>query len=94
MRSRYTAYALDREAYLLATWHATTRPAALDLQREPRLRWIGLSIRRHEVRDAEHAEVEFVARYRLGGRAQLLHETSRFVREGGSWFYVDGHIHD
>ena len=94
MRSRYTAYVLGQEAYLLATWHATTRPAAVDLREEPRPRWIGLDIRRHEQRDGAHAEVEFVARYRLGGRAHGLHETSRFLREGGSWFYVDGDLHE
>jgi hypothetical protein len=30
MRSRYSAYVLGLEAYLLATWHASTRPAALE----------------------------------------------------------------
>jgi SEC-C motif domain protein len=34
--------------------------------------------------------VEFVARYKIGGRAHRLHEVSRFVREHGCWFYVDG----
>jgi SEC-C motif-containing protein len=33
-----------------------------------------------------------VARSKLGGRAQRLHETSRFVREDGRWFYVDGEM--
>ncbi|MBS0554808.1 MAG: hypothetical protein JSS47_20145, partial [Proteobacteria bacterium] len=37
---------------------------------------------------------EFVARFRVGGRAQRLHETSRFVREDGRWYYVDGDIQD
>ena len=40
--------------------------------------------------DADHAEVEFVARYRIAGRAVRLHERSRFVREEGRWYYVDG----
>ena len=47
-------------------------------------------MRQHSVQDADHATVEFVARSKLGGRAQRLHETSRFVREDGRWFYVDG----
>lgn len=92
MRSRYVAYALGREPYLLATWHASTRPATLALESEPQPRWIGLAIRRHEVQDGDHAIVEFVARYRIGGRAYRLHETSRFVRDDGRWFYVDGDI--
>ena len=42
----------------------------------------------------QHAIVEFVARYRVGNRAQRLHETSRFVREGGRWYYLDGEFPD
>jgi SEC-C motif-containing protein len=90
MRSRYSAYALGKTAYLLATWHASTRPPALALDEEPRSRWIGLAIRRHEQADADHAVVEFVARHRIGGRAHRLHEISRFVREDGRWYYLDG----
>ena len=47
-------------------------------------------MRRHRVLDADHAEVEFVARYRVAGKAVRLHEHSRFLREGGRWYYVDG----
>lgn len=88
MRSRYTAYTLDREDYLLASWHPRSRPAAL--ASESRTQWLGLEVKRHELTDAEHAMVEFVARYKVNGRAHRLHETSRFVREAGQWFYVDG----
>jgi SEC-C motif-containing protein len=92
MRSRYVAYALGREDYLLATWHASTRPAALGLDAQPAMRWIGLDIKRHEALGDARAVVEFVARHRVGGRARRLHETSRFVFETGRWFYVDGDI--
>ena len=92
MRSRYSAYVLRLEPYLLATWHASTRPAALDLDTEAAPRWLGLDIKRHETSGAEAADarVEFVARYRIDGRAHRLHEVSRFVREAGRWYYVDG----
>ena len=90
MRSRYTAFVCERADYLQGTWHASTRPAALDF--ETGAKWLGLDVRRHSPTDADHAVVEFVARYRVGGRAVRLHETSRFVREGGRWFYVDGDI--
>lgn len=92
MRSRYTAYTLLREDYLRSTWHPSTRPAALNLADEVASKWLGLEVKRHEQQDAEHAVVEFVARYKLNGRAQRLHETSRFVRENGRWFYVDGDV--
>lgn len=90
MRSRYSAYVLQRGDYLRDTWHPRTRPAAIDF--EPGLRWLGLEVRHHAPQDADHATVEFVARSKLGGRAHRLHETSRFVREDGRWFYVDGDI--
>jgi SEC-C motif domain protein len=92
MRSRYTAYTLLREDYLLATWHPSMRPAQLGLAQEAPTRWIALEVKRREQTDAEHASVEFVARYKVNGRAFRLHEVSRFVREDGKWFYVDGEI--
>lgn len=91
MRSRYTAFVLDRRDYLLASWHASTRPAALEPP-EPGLKWLGLAVKRSALQDADHGTVEFVARSKLGGRAHRLHEVSRFVRENGQWFYVDGEL--
>ncbi|HEY3050030.1 MAG TPA: YchJ family metal-binding protein [Polaromonas sp.] len=88
MRSRYSAFVLSRRDYLLATWHASTRPSNLAL--DPAAKWLGLELRSHRLIDADHAEVEFVARLREGGRAVRLHERSRFVRESGRWYYVDG----
>jgi SEC-C motif-containing protein len=90
MRSRYSAYVLGLEPYLLATWHASTRPTALDLDKETSPRWLGLDIKRHQATGPDSAVVEFVARYKTGGRAHRLHEVSRFVREDGRWYYVDG----
>jgi SEC-C motif domain protein len=91
MRSRYSAFVLDLRDYLLATWHASTRPAELE-PNPPGLKWLGLEVKKSAQQDAGHATVEFVARSKLGGRAHRLHETSRFVREDGRWFYVDGDI--
>ena len=88
MRSRYSAFVRGDVAHLVATWHASTRPAKLDL--DPDVKWLGLDVRAHRTVDADHAEVEFVARSRRAGRGQRLHERSRFVREGGRWYYVDG----
>lgn len=91
MRSRYSAYVLGLGDYLRSTWHASTRPAE-PIDFDPALRWLGLEVRRHVQADADHAVVEFVARSKHGGRAVRLHETSRFVREAGRWFYVDGDV--
>lgn len=91
MRSRYSAFVLGRVEYLEASWHTRTRPAGLTL--EPGQKWLGLEVKRLREVDADHAEVEFVARSRVGGRGVRLHETSRFLREGGRWYYVDGDMH-
>lgn len=91
MCSRYSAYVRGLADYLLATWHASTRPAALALDAEPRPKWLGLEVKRHEAA-GDAAVVEFVARYRVAGRGQRMHETSRFVRADGRWFYVDGEV--
>lgn len=94
MRSRYSAYVLGNTPYLRATWDPSTCPADLDasLAAEPgQTRWLGLAIKRYALLDEQHAEVEFVARYKIGGRASRLHETSRFTRGAdGAWRYVDG----
>ncbi|MDZ7893441.1 MAG: YchJ family metal-binding protein [Rhodoferax sp.] len=89
MRSRYCAFVLEREAYLLKTWHASHRPERIEF--DPGVKWLGLDVRSHTVQDTTHAEVEFVARQKpASGPAVRLHERSRFVLEAGTWLYVDG----
>ena len=92
MRSRYTAYTLLRENYLRLTWHSSTRPIALGLADDAATKWLGLEVKRHEQQQPDRALVEFVARYKVNGRAHRLHEVSRFVRENGRWFYVEGDV--
>ena len=99
MRSRYVAYILHRDDYLLSTWDVGTRPAALNTREAPVPKWIGLSVKQTSTNHATQGDqglVEFIARFKLpgGGPAQRLHETSRFVRKDGRWFYVDGDIHE
>lgn len=90
MRSRYSAFVLRNEQYLLKTWHASTRPKRIVF--DPGQTWIGLRILTTETLGPT-AAVEFVARYRLGGGpAQRLHERSRFVLEAGRWMYIDGEV--
>ena len=89
MRSRYSAYVQRDGGYLLATWHPTKRPLTIDF--EPGLKWLGLEVCKHQMVDALHAEVEFIARSKLGGQSACrLHERSRFVNEAGQWLYLDG----
>jgi SEC-C motif-containing protein len=87
MRSRYSAYVLGLIDYLLATWHPSTAPGELELQA---VKWLGLEVR-HAETSGDAGVVEFVARCRNSlGRAERMHELSRFVREGGRWYYIDG----
>jgi len=91
MRSRYCAYVLGLNGYLHATWHPSTRPGSLQAD-DAALRWLGLEIRRHTTDGSDRASVEFIARSKLAGHAHRLHEVSRFVREGGRWYYLDGEL--
>lgn len=87
MRSRYTAFVMERADYLLATWHASYRPPSIEF--EPNVKWLGLDVRSHRQLDDTHAEVEFVARQKSpGSPAVRLHERSRFVCEEGRWYYL------
>ena len=101
MRSRYSAYTLRNEPYLLSTWHESTRPTEPIINQDEKLQWLGLEVKsalrlRQRKAEAQPNEdfVEFVARLRVNGRGQRLHELSRFLREPGEgglrWFYVDG----
>jgi len=87
MRSRYAAFALDNDAYVLSSWHPETRPAAIEP--DPNLRWVGLNVLESVgggLFDAEGV-VEFQAHYRDSGQPGVLAERSRFVRHGGRWVY-------
>lgn len=88
MRSRYSAYVLGRADYLLATWLPETAPGELDISP---VKWLGLQIRNAESA-GEAGVVEFVARCRVNGRAQRLHEISRFLLHEGRWYYIDGQM--
>jgi SEC-C motif domain protein len=89
MRSRYCAFVVLDEDYLLRTWHPDTRPVALDL--DPRTRWLGLEVLATTAGGPFHTEgtVDFIARYREGGHEESLREHSRFVRHEGGWVYLD-----
>jgi SEC-C motif-containing protein len=89
MRSRYSAYVLKNSDYLRSTWHPSTCPLELDISSDntPWQRLVIIGTEKGTVTDSEGV-VEFAAYYQ-GGQ---LHERSRFVREEGRWFYLDGEI--
>ncbi len=89
MRSRYSAFALENAEYLLRTWHPQTRPAKLDF--DP-VKWIGLKILSTQTVGPDEGRVRFVARGRINGCGFRMEEDSRFLREGGFWYYIDGKL--
>lgn len=86
MRSRYSAYAMGLERYLLDTWHPDTRPDQLNLEEDAPIQWLGLQIKQTATVSECQAKVEFVARYKVAGRAQHLHELSEFRQIGKRWY--------
>lgn len=91
MKSRYSAFAMKRADYLLKTWHESTCPADLDLN-EP-IKWLGLEILSFD-EFGDEATVVFVAKGKISGRAFKQSEKSRFVKQNGQWYYVDGVMDD
>jgi SEC-C motif-containing protein len=91
MRSRYSAFVLCNEQYLLSTWHPSKRPESIPFATNQK--WLGLRIVDAPVAAEASGEVEFIARSKISNASAIrLHERSRFVREGGRWYYVDGDL--
>ena len=95
MRSRYSAFCGEKADYLLQTWHPSTRPSALDFSGDT-TRWLKLEVLETVSGQREDARgvVEFKAYFEQGGQRQVLHERSSFIREQGTWYYVDGIMQD
>jgi SEC-C motif-containing protein len=93
MRSRYSAFALGLDVYILASWHPSTRPAALELDNGRVWRKLQIVDTVAGGPDDATGVVEFRASYRdVDGSAGLLRESSRFARVAGRWVYLDGVI--
>ena len=90
MRSRYSAFVLHDDGYLLRSWHPATRPDSISF--DPDLRWTDLEIVTTEAGGADDRDgvVEFRAHHTVAGVPGVLHEVSRFRRHDGAWTYVRG----
>ncbi len=95
MRSRYTAFARGDIDYIMGT-HAPAEGVEIDRAETEKWsresEWLGLTIVATEAGgpDDDEGIVEFIARFRTGGRELAHRERSRFRRSEGRWFYVDG----
>ena len=87
MRSRYSAYILKNEDYLLKSWHESTRPESLDLKADS-TQWKKLKII-----SASESKVIFVAFFTQdtlnNEKKYALTESSNFVKDD-HWQYIDG----
>ncbi|NRA24911.1 MAG: SEC-C domain-containing protein, partial [Oleispira sp.] len=87
MRSRFSAFALQLNDYLLSSWHPATRPTQLDLAVDTQ--WKRLHIISAN-NDTQQGSVHFKAYYQEQDTWHLLEETSKFLFENGHWFYHSG----
>ena len=94
MRSRYTAFCLHNQDYLLKTWHPSTRPKDVDFEVEQQ--WLGLKIvtKNDGGQEDFQGQVEFIARYKIHGRAYQIRENSDFLWQDGHWYYTQGTFFD
>jgi len=88
MRSRYCAFVIKDEQYLLKSWHSTTKPNTIEFDAEAK--WLGLKIISTDMGQETDQQgwVKFIARYKIGGKAHRLDEHSYFTRESELWRYV------
>ncbi len=92
MRSRFAAFKRGDAHWLNRTWHPSTRPTDLDLSDNPNWRGLQILATTAGAETDDTGVVEFRATYIASGELQVLHERSRFVREVGRWFYLDGDL--
>ncbi len=87
MRSRYSAYVLKNEDYLLKSWHKSTRPESLELQ-DDSTQWMKLKII-----SASENKVHFAAYFTQDmlnkDKIYALTEVSNFIKEK-IWQYLEG----
>ncbi|WP_218352949.1 YchJ family protein [Alteromonas lipotrueiana] len=94
MRSRFTAYCLQKYQYIVDTYSENERAGITveDIaQSASDTRWFALNI---NSTDTTAQIVEFTAFYYEKSKTGILHESSTFVLENSEWRYSTGIIHD
>lgn len=88
MRSRYSAFVTQNDSYLLKTWHTSTRPHNISF--DDKCKWLGLKVKRTKAgaKLDKFGWVEFVARFKVAGKAERIEELSYFLKTDDRWFYV------
>lgn len=93
MRSRYSAHVKGLVNYVVDTYH----PSCLAENERDAIAesvdsdWCGLEVISAEPSDNDNEGfVAFKAYFNQGGEQFCLQERSRFIRESGLWYYIDG----
>lgn len=86
MRSRYCAYVLQLEDYLLASWSPQTRPKSIEFDQN--IKWSNLKIVSTKTLLENQASVHFIATFKVNGKAEKMEENSLFNFLDGRWFYL------
>ena len=87
MRSRFSAFALGLDGYLLSSWHPSTRPATVELDGGTVWRKLQIVDTVAGAPDDETGIVEFRASYRDADGYGMRGERSNFSRVDGRWVY-------
>lgn len=95
MRSRYTAFVMKDAEYLIKTWHPDCHPADFREEIVTSLagdtEWLGLTVfAADNGNQPNEGYVSFVARFREQNKNGAIIERSRFLKENGQWYYIDG----
>ncbi len=89
MRSRYTAFTQQNWLYLRDSCHPDDRPELAELESGGGLKWQRLEILESKGggRGDQEGTVRFQAFFKKDGEEKVLREASKFIREGGRWYY-------
>lgn len=92
MRSRYTAYVLQKSDYILQSWDISYRPESITFDND--VQWIHLEITESELKtgDENTGYVNYCATSICDDILIKMREKSTFVNKKGLWFYQQGQL--
>lgn len=93
MRARYSAHVLGLVDFVIATYHPSCQAELqrTEIEQSINSHWCGLEV--VEAQSGSHADegfVHFKAYCTQDNQQFYLEERSRFIKQDGLWFYIDG----
>lgn len=89
MKSRYSAYATKNYIYIVKTEYPSKQTNSEEIKK-----FCEYSFNKLEIIDFVQNDQEAFVEFKAYINDFILHERSRFVKEDGIWYYVDGVIFD